>query len=361
MPLSAVTEKFEDLLAVMPYASVIVDGRGRIAMVNSLAEDLLGYAPHEMLGQPIEILIPERFRDQHIQHRAGYVTDPRRRPMGVAHLSLYGRHRDGSEFPAEIALTPLPGEWGLAVLATIRDISDRKAREDKLRHAGEQLRELSARLLSIREEERTHISREIHDELGQALTALKMDVAWLQRHLEPDQTALLARTEVMCELIDTTVQTVRRISTELRPAILDDLGLLPALEWQLEEFQRRTAIQSRLACKPEEEIALDAEGRTTAFRIFQEALTNVARHANASHVEIRLEETTDHLVLCIQDDGRGITDGEINDPQSIGLLGMRERALRHGGEVEVDGQPGQGTTVVLRLPLGTTREPERAT
>ncbi|MBS1253062.1 MAG: Oxygen sensor histidine kinase NreB [Anaerolineales bacterium] len=369
-------KRFEDLLTVMPYAAVIVDQQGRIAMANSLAENLLGYGPNELPGRPVEILVPERFRDQHLQHRASYVADPRLRPM-AAGLDLYGRRQDGSEFPSEIALTPLPGEWGpacragtgrLFVLVVIRDISDRKAKEDKLRHSREQLRELSARLLSIREEERTRISRAIHDELGQALTGLKMDVAWLQRHLDEDRSTLLHKTKAMSELIDTTIQTVRRISTELRPAILDDMGLVPALEWQLQEFQARTGIQCRLVCTVEE-TTLDADGCTTAFRILQEALTNVARHAAATQVEAQLEETAGHLTLRVQDNGRGITEREIDDPQSIGLLGMRERALSHGGEVEIDGTAGKGTTVTARLPvclrtgrpLGTVRGIGRAT
>ncbi len=344
-------EQLDNLLALMPYASVVVDQQGRITMANSLVENLLGYGPNELLGRPVETLVPERFRDQHLQHRAGYAADPRLRPMGAG-LELYGRRRDGSEFPAEIALSPLAGEEEVFVVVAIRHISDSQAKEDQLRHSREQLRELSARLLSMREEERARIARVIHDELGQALTGLKMDVAWLQRHLGDDQQTLLDKTQAMSELIDTTVQAVRRISTELRPAILDDLGLVAALEWQLQEFERRTGIQCHLVC-PLEEVTLDAAGRTTAFRIFQAALTNVARHAYASQVEVTLEETASHLMLHVHDNGRGIADRDINDPKSIGLLGMRERARLRGGTVDIHGTPGQGTTVVVRLPMDT--------
>jgi signal transduction histidine kinase len=155
----------------------------------------------------------------------------------------------------------------------------------------------------------------------------------------------------MSGLIDTTIQTVRRISTELRPGILD-LGLVATIEWQLQEFQTRTGIESKLSSAPEETI-LDADGSTTAFRIFQEILTNVVRHAEATQVEVTLEETAAFLTLRVRDNGRGITASEIDSPKSIGLLGMKERARLRGGEVHLSGSPGQGTTVTVRLPLIT--------
>jgi signal transduction histidine kinase len=221
--------------------------------------------------------------------------------------------------------------------------------EDGLRRSTEQLRELSARLQSVREEERTRISRAIHDELGQTLTGLKMDVAWLQSHLDPQQSALLAKTQAMSKLIDTTIQMVRRISAELRPGILD-LGLVATIEWQLHEFQARTGIAGKLASS-REETTLAEDGSTVVFRILQEILTNVARHAQATQVEVSLEESADVLTLRVQDNGRGMTESEIHSPKSIGLLGMQERARLQAGEVHFQGTPGQGTTVTVRLPL----------
>jgi len=237
----------------------------------------------------------------------------------------------------------------------VSDISERVQAEavlhesERLARSTEQLRELSARLQSVREEERTRISRAIHDELGQTLTGLKMDVAWLQSHLDPPQPALLAKMEAMSGLIDTTIQTVRRISTELRPGILD-LGLAATIEWQLQEFQTRTGIESKFISDLEETI-LDADGSTTAFRILQEILTNVVRHAEATQVEVTLEETAAFLTLQVRDNGRGISKSEIYSPKSIGLLGMQERARLRGGEVQLQGSPGRGTTVIVRLPL----------
>jgi signal transduction histidine kinase len=230
-----------------------------------------------------------------------------------------------------------------------REIADRTRVEEEFDRSTEQLRELSARLQSVREEERTRIARIIHDELGQTLTGLKMDVAWLQRHLDQPQEAWLEKTQDMSDLLDATIQMVRRISTELRPGILD-LSLVATIEWQLQEFQARSGIQSNLVSAPEE-TTLDADGATTVFRIFQEILTNVTRHAQATEVEVSLLETAAFLTLQVHDNGRGITEREIHSPKSIGLLGMQERARLRSGGIQIEGTPDQGTTVTVHLPL----------
>lgn len=262
------------------------------------------------------------------------------------------QHQDSQELIAqlEVRLIQLSNQLLATNAGLEREITDRMSKEDEFRRSTEQLRELSARLQSVREEERTHLARAIHDELGQALTGLKMDVAWLQKHLDQPQPALLEKTQAMSDLIDTTVQTVRRISTELRPGILD-LSLVATIEWQLQEFQTRSGIKGILVSAPEE-TTLDTDGATTVFRIFQEILTNVARHAQeATHVEVILEESAAFLTLQVRDNGRGITESDIHSPKSIGLLGMRERARLQAGEVHFQGTPGKGTTVTVRLPL----------
>ncbi|MGH2522597.1 MAG: histidine kinase, partial [Anaerolineales bacterium] len=221
----------------------------------------------------------------------------------------------------------------------------------QLAHSEEQLRRLSSYLQQVREDERTRIAREIHDELGQALTGLKMDVSWLKSRLGKRQTALLEKAEAMSHLIDTTVQSVRRISTDLRPGILDDLGLLAAIEWQLQDFQMRTGVECQLntAC---EEMSLDGDAATALFRIFQETLTNVARHAQATRVEVLLEENEGHLLLQVRDNGKGLSAEKLETKsKTFGLTGIRERALLLSGEVAISGQPGQGTTVTVRVPL----------
>lgn len=225
-----------------------------------------------------------------------------------------------------------------------------QAANSKLERSQEHLRRLSSHLQTAREAEQMRIAREIHDELGQQLTALKMDAAWLRRHLAGDRQKLLDKVTSMSDLIDTTVHKVRKITQELRPGILDDLGLLPALEWQLQDFQKHTGLGGTFVTDLAE-ISLDTQAATAVFRIFQETLTNVARHAQARRVDVRLAVADGHLVLEVRDDGQGISEQELTKPKSFGLLGMRERVHLLGGSISIVGQAGQGTTVTARIPL----------
>jgi signal transduction histidine kinase len=239
-----------------------------------------------------------------------------------------------------------------AVQRALREASDRAERRrtaERLKKSHEQLRALSMYLQHIREDERIRISRQVHDELGQALTGLKMDLYWLSTRLPKNLRAVREKTKTMSAHIDSTIQTVRRISTELRPGILDDLGLVAALEWQAGEFQKRTGIKCEVTSELPEAI-LDQELNTAFFRIFQESLTNVVRHAGASQVDVRLWEKEGNLWMEIKDNGRGISEAELSNTKSIGLLGMRERAALLSGEVTISGAPGQGTTVRVRIP-----------
>jgi len=213
----------------------------------------------------------------------------------------------------------------------------------------EQLRDLASYLQAAREEERTQMAREIHDEFGQALSALKMDLTWLSKRLPADEPGLTEKASAMSDLIDSTIQTVRRVATELRPGLLDDLGLAATMEWQAEEFTERTGIDCELYLT-DEEIVLDRDLATAIFRIFQETLTNVARHAEATEVHVELEDRPDELVLIVRDNGKGITESQLSDPKSLGLMGIRERAHSWGGDVAFQGVPGQGTTVTVRIP-----------
>ncbi len=241
---------------------------------------------------------------------------------------------------------------GIAVAA---DVTEMKRSEQELKRSREQLRELALHLQSVREEERTRISREVHDQLGQSLTALRMDVSWLEKGLLDEQTALSARIETMKTLIDQTVRTVRRIATDLRPGILDDLGLAAALEWQTQDFAARTGL--RCVFTNESTFAeLDRHRSTAIFRVFQEILTNVARHAEASRVDVRLRTEQDELVLAVKDNGRGIEDLDTVHSNSLGMLGMRERTQAWGGRVAFSSAPGAGTEVTMRIPLPALAE-----
>lgn len=245
------------------------------------------------------------------------------------------------------------GRLGPAVQRALRESADRRERqraEDKLRRSLDQLRALTTYLQYVREEERTRIAREVHDELGQALTGLKLDMSWIASKLGRSAKPVQLKVRTMVDHIDATIQTVRRIATELRPGILDSLGLVAAMEWQANEFQSRTGIACAVTTSVSDTI-LDQDITTVFFRIYQETLTNIIRHAQATQVTVRLEESGQYLVMTVSDNGRGISEEEMASSRSLGLLGMRERASLVGGELNLQGAPGAGTTVTLRVPL----------
>ena len=198
------------------------------------------------------------------------------------------------------------------------------------------------------------MAREIHDELGQALTAIKMDLSWIRQRLRRNQGDLSERCTAVMSLADSTIDTVRRLSAELRPAVLDDLGLPAAVEWVVEDYHRRSGIDVTLQMEADT-TAVSRDLATAVFRILQEALTNVARHAAARHVEVRLVQEDHALILEVRDDGRGIAADPIQKATALGLLGMRERAAGAGGELSLFGTPGQGTVVRARFPQGSPR------
>jgi signal transduction histidine kinase len=293
------------------------------------------------LGQHIRLLIPRPYLREHDTYRNPSDPDT---TLG---REVIGRQRDGRSIPLELSVGASASKQRLYV-AIVRDVSQRKESEAALQDSRQQLRSLAARLQNIREEERTRISREVHDELGQALTGVKMDLAWLLSKMNDE--ALKQRARSGLELIDQTIQTVRKIASELRPAVLDNLGLVAAIEWQAHEFHLRTGILC--ACALElEQLELAADVSTTLFRIFQETLTNVMRHAQATRVEVSLRQQDQEVWLEVNDNGRGITVEQQAGSGSLGLLGMRERAEQLGGHFSIQGIPGQGTSVSLRVPL----------
>ena len=230
------------------------------------------------------------------------------------------------------------------------DVSIPVKREQDLIASTNEIKKLTTHLEHVREEERTRISREIHDELGQQITCLKMDASWLARKIPSEEKAAHERLSSMIAMMDDTVKTIRRISSDLRPAVLDTLGLVPALEWQSREFEKNTGMRCEFNCKAGE-IKVEAGLATGIFRIYQEALTNISRHAKANTVTAEIERSRECVSLTIKDNGQGFNPAVAGSKETLGLVGMRERAAMMGGHLRIESLPGRGTHVLLYIPL----------
>ena len=304
----------------------------------SSPEELLGMTPAQFFAHDIP-MAKARWREF---FDSGYLhTETDERRLDGTPMRIEGDYMLIHDERGRIA-----GHFGIQ-----RDITDRHFASEQVRVAAEQLRALASRLQQVREEERTEVAREIHDELGQALTGLKLDIAWMKNRL-PRNHAMMEQCASVIERIDQTLTAVRRIATELRPSILDQLGLAAALEWQGQEFRARAGIDVTTEIVVDDALIPDKLG-SSAFRILQESLTNVLRHSKATHVAIRLERTPSLLTLEITDNGVGASPTYLNGTRSLGVIGMRERALACGGEFSIAGTAGKGTTVLLRVPLAT--------
>ena len=327
-------------------AAVLSSGH-TILHCNQRFARLLGTGIQSVIGSSLQGMVwpDDRARLDALLRRAA-----RRSCWGEIRL----QSRKGAPLPVRLSLNPLHPGGTRAVCLIASDLSAAKRAERELRASSEQSRNLASRLLSVREEERTRIAREIHDELGQSLTAVKIDLAWLAGRLPRGNVPMLERIHSTLELADSIIQSVRRISTELRPGILD-LGLVAAVEWQTQEFQDRTGIRCQLRLPALEVVAADVS--TALFRILQETFTNVARHSRATRVEVVLQKERDRLVLAIRDNGRGFDQADPSLSGSLGLVGMQERAAMLGGGVSISSAPGKGTSVIAWIPL---RAPEEA-
>jgi PAS domain S-box-containing protein len=333
-------------------AILTVDAAQRIVLFNRAAEQMFGVRRDDVLGSPLDRFIPQRFRGAHRAHveKFGHTGVTSRR-MGDT-TTLWALRADGSEFPIEASISQA-GEPGSRFFTVIlRDITLRKQNEDTMLRQQQELRELSARVLEAREEEKTRIARELHDELGQLLTALKMDLAWLRERLPEAGPELAARADGMSALLDRTVSSSRRIAADLRPLMLDDLGLADAAQWLVDDFGKRSGVRLEMRVPEQAEFDALAKGAATAvYRAIQESLTNIARHSGAKNAWVLLAQENGEVLVEIEDDGRGVTPGDLAKASSLGLKGMRERIAYYGGSLEVARAPRGGTRLRVRMPL----------
>lgn len=332
--------RWRALLEFVPDVVLIVDQDHRIAYMNRAEA---GVEPHQAVGLPVDVFLPEEFagavREQ-LEHifRSGETASYETVAHNLQGVARWYSCRGG----------PVLRDGRVAqVIVIATDITDRKRTEAELSRSRTQLRGLSARLQSAQEEERLRLARELHDELGQLLTALQLDLSWLHKRL-PDE--LLTRAEAMATLLDTTIREVRRISAQLRPPLLDDLGLAAALDWLSQEMCGRGGLSYSLDARIDES-RLVPECAVSLFRIGQEALTNVLRHSEADEVRVRLVEEDGALVLEVSDNGRGLSENGERESPAMGLLGIEERAQLWGGQVQIEGAAGKGTTLRVRIPL----------
>ncbi|CAN5432357.1 hypothetical protein BH11BAC1_BH11BAC1_02820 [soil metagenome] len=322
---------------------------GKVTNANSTFLKMLGYSMEEMHGMHFSeithpddvqkelVLIEEVFNSKRdfYQIEKRYKTSKGEFIWVDLSLSIY-RNSANNEIEFFIGI--------------VQNIHERKMAEEEIKRSHEELRQLSSYLETIREEERTNIAREIHDELGQQLTGLKMDISWLNKKIPGDNISVHEKIAGMISLIDETVKTVRRISTELRPGILDDLGLLDALQWQSHEFEKRTGIATKFDTTFSES-SFEKNLSTGIFRVFQETLTNVARHAHASKIVTSFDRRDENFVLRVSDNGKGFDEKEIKSKRTLGLVGMKERAKMFGGNLSVQSESGKGTVITLSVPM----------
>jgi hypothetical protein len=347
-------ERMHGIIQSAMDAIITVDESQKIVLFNQAAERIFNCPAGDALGSPLQRFIPERFRAAHHAHVEQFgKTGTTTRMMG-ARLDLLGLRSNGEEFPIDASISQVTIEGKKLYSVILRDISERKAAEIALKRSYEELRELSNAMHDVREAERTRIARELHDELAQWLTAIKMDVSWLSSRLPREQAQLVDKTEKVKALVDTTVNAVRRIAADLRPVMLDDLGLLPAIESLLHDLSQRTGIV----------ISLDVESgeldfreplATALYRMVQEALTNVARHAEATEVRVAVRVEGGELALSVCDNGRGFDEAAAAARKSYGVMGIRERAHTLGGRARIERLATGGTRVEIVIPIARYR------
>ena len=333
-------------------AIVTIDESQRIVQFNAAAEAMF-HCPRDMaLGTSIDWFIPHRYRGNHAAHVARFgESGGVSRRMGAERI-IMGVRRTGEEFPIDASISQTSEHGTRYYTVILRDVTERFKVENELRRSKAELSEYASAAHTVREQEKSRIARELHDELGQALTALKMDVGWLRGHMPSELGLVREKLDRMELLLNNTVTATRRISTELRPLILDDLGVIAATEWLVDNFRGRTGLECTFEVS-DHELSWQDPLATAIFRIVQESLTNIARHAKASSARIEITQNEVAVLLIITDDGVGFVPDESRKPNSFGLLGLRERAHLLGGDALIDSKPGKGTRIEVSLPLSS--------
>jgi len=337
-------------------AIITIDADQHVVLFNAAAEAMFGCPRQEAIGAPLAWFIPERMRATHADHvrRFGESGTATRR-MGVQRI-VTGSRRNGEEFPIDASISQVSEQGTKFYTVILRDVSAHVQAAAALECSQRELQALGAAADAAREQDKNRIARELHDELGQALTMLQMDVAWCKQKLPTGEEAFLRRLDKMAGLLTVTVAATRRIAADLRPLVLDDLGLIPAVESLVENFRQRTGIPCELAVS-NPGMQLPAAHSTAVFRVVQEALTNVAKHAKAKHVEVAIDQRPTEVMLNVRDDGRGFAPQKPRKAGSFGLIGLRERAYLLGGEATITSASGQGTSIELRLPIRSDEGP----
>ncbi|MDB5882111.1 MAG: hypothetical protein JWP43_1989 [Ramlibacter sp.] len=330
-------------------AIVAVDRSQNIILFNPAAERMFGVDAEQVFGTPLEQLLPHRARKGHHAHLEGFARSAGASRAMSPNLEIMGLRSDGTEFPIESTISQTLIDGKPQLTAVLRDVTQRRRAEAELREMNRQLRSLSASLQNVREQERSRIAMELHDDLGQQLTGLKLELSWMGGRVKEGRQPTAAEIDAMRHLLDAAIASVRRIATELRPPILDDLGFGEAVTWQAGEFGKRSGLEVVVDLQAADRVE-DKGVATALYRIVQESLTNIARHAGASKVEVSLTAEGETLVLTVRDNGTGI-DEAARQGSGIGLVSMRERATALGGQLTIISTPGEGAIITVALPM----------